>query len=264
MIDLHSHILPGLDDGSPDLATSVEMARSAVADGVAIMVATPHVNGRYMPGPAAIRKRVAELNDALAAASVPLVVTLGAEIAISELGALEDDVLSGFALGGSSTLLVESPYLDAVPFFDEVLFSAQSKGFRILLAHPERSPMFQTRLEALRKLVDHGVLCSITAGSLRGRFGRRVRDHAIDMMRLGLVHNVSSDSHNLTKRPPGLSAGFEGAEKMLPGVSALAPWLTEDVPRAVLESTGLPPSPVADWGTSKRGKGGLGGFLRSW
>lgn len=240
MIDLHSHILPGIDDGSPDLETSLEMARRSVADGISLMVATPHVNGRFMPDPASIRARVKELNDALAGEGIPLVVTTGAEIAISELGTLNNEDLASFALGGSKTLLVESPYTDGVPFFDEILFGAQSHGFRVLLAHPERSPMFQHRADVLRGLIDRGVLSSITAGSMRGRFGRTVQRYVADFFRLGLVHNVSSDTHDLRKRPPGLRAGFEGAERMVPGVTEAAPWLTEEVPTALLANQALP------------------------
>lgn len=246
MIDLHSHILPGIDDGSPDLATSLEMARVAVADGIALTVATPHVNGRYMPHPGEVLTSVGELNDALAGEGIPLVVSPGAEIAVSELGALEDEVLAGYGLGASKTLLVESPYINGVPLFDEIIFGIQAKGFRILLAHPERSPMFQTRPDALRELVDGGVLCSVTSGSMHGRFGRRVMRSTLELIRLGLVHNVSSDSHDLTKRPPGLCAGFEGGERTMPGVTALSSWLTEKVPSALLSDEVLPPAPIVE------------------
>jgi protein-tyrosine phosphatase len=259
VIDLHSHILPGIDDGAPDLATSVEMARKAATEGVSLMVATPHVNGRYMPSPAEVRAGVREVNDALAAEGIALVVSPGAEIAVSELGGLDDDALAGYALGGSKTLLLESPYVDGVPLFDEILFGIQARGFRILLAHPERSPMFFGRPEALQRITERGVLCSITAGSMRGRFGRRVMRSALELIRRGLVHNVSSDSHDLAKRPPGLALGFEGAEAAFPGVSALRGWLTDAVPSALLTDSEIPAAPTVE---SRPRRLSLRGILR--
>jgi protein-tyrosine phosphatase len=261
MIDMHSHILPGLDDGSPDLDTSLEMARRSVADGINLMLATPHVNGRFMPDPDEVLGAVAELNDALAREHIPLVVSPGAEIAVAELGVLDDETLGAYTLGASKTLLVESPYVDGVPLFDEIVFGAQAKGFRIVLAHPERSPMFRTDLEALEALVERGVMCSVTSGSMRGRFGRRVMRSTLELVRRGLVHNVSSDCHDLAKRPPGLCSGFEGAENVLPGVTALSTWLTESVPGALLSDEPLPPAPIVE------GEGGprrlrLRGLLR--
>ncbi len=243
MIDLHSHILPGLDDGSPDLETSIEMARRAVEDGVSVMVATPHVNGRYMPSPAEILERVKALNDALAAEGIAVVVSPGAEVGIAELGTLDEDALTGYGLGGSSTLLVESPYLESVPFFDEVLFGVTSRGFRILLAHPERSPMFARKPDVIRDLVAGGVMCSVTAGSIAGVFGGSPMRSALELLRQGLVHNVSSDSHDLKRRPPGLSSGLSACERSLPGSQVLAAWMTESVPSALLGSAAVPAAP---------------------
>jgi protein-tyrosine phosphatase len=244
MIDLHTHILPGIDDGSPDIETSVAMARLSAEEGISVMVATPHVNGRYAPTPAAIRQGVADLNEVLAAEHIPVVVSPGAEIAISEVSNLEDEALAALSLGGSTTLLIESPYLRGVPFFDSMLFEIQSRGFKILLAHPERSPMFQQDPEALHDLVERGVLCSITAGSMRGRFGRRVARCALDFISLGLVHNVSSDAHGLRKRPPGLVSGFEGARELMPALETALPWFTTDVPGAILSNAEVPPAPI--------------------
>ena len=252
MIDLHSHILPGIDDGAPDLDASLAIGRASVADGVSLMIGTPHVNGRFMPTPETIRDRVTEVNEALAAEGLPLVVSPGAEIAVSELSQLDDSVLGELALGGSSTLLVESPYVDAVPFLDQMMFDLQIRGFRVLLAHPERSPMFLKDPDHLVELVERGVLCSVTAGSLAGRFGRRVRAFALELVQHELVHNVSSDTHDTRKRPPGLSAGFERADDLLPGVSGLAPWLTEGVPAALLGSGALPPYPALGLKLSRR------------
>jgi protein-tyrosine phosphatase len=236
VIDLHSHILAGLDDGAGDMRASIEIARAAVADGVHLMVATPHVNGHYMPDPATIRTAVAELNNALAAEGVALVVSPGAEIAVSELPRLDDGVLRQLSLGESNTLLIESPYVNAVPFLEQMLFDLQARGFRVILAHPERSPMLAKDRDLLGRLVDREILCSVTAGSLAGRFGRRVRAATLELIQHRLVHNVASDAHDTAQRPPGLTAGLEGAGKLLSGFEGLTRWLTEEVPTALLNS----------------------------
>lgn len=244
MIDLHTHILPGIDDGAPDLDASLEIARASASDGVSLMIATPHVNGRYMPDPGTIRTLARDVNRALAEEELALVVSTGAEIALSELSGLDDEALNAYGLGGSRTLLIESPYVDAVPFLDQMIFDLQTRGHRVLLAHPERCPMFQRDPEMLERLVGREVLCSVTAGSLAGRFGRRVRTFAIELIQEGFVHNISSDTHNVAGRPPGLATGFERAERQLPGISGLKQWLTEGVPSALLSDEPLPPYPA--------------------
>jgi protein-tyrosine phosphatase len=205
-----------------------------------------------MPTPEVIRDKVTEVNDALAAEGLPLVVSPGAEIAVPELSNLGDDDLRALALGGSNTLLIESPYVDAVPFLDQMLFDLQTRGFRVLMAHPERSPMFLKDPDQVVALADREILFSVTAGSLAGRFGRRVRSFALELVQHELVHNVSSDAHDTRKRPPGLSKGFSRADPLLPGISSLASWLTEGVPAALLGNAALPPYPAVGLKLSRR------------
>ena len=150
MIDLHSHILPALDDGAGDLEVSLRMAQIAVDDGVQTMVATPHVNFDYPVEPDAVLSRVGELNVALARAGVPLAVLPGAEISMARAADMSDEELAAFALAGGRTVLIESPYVKEVAFAEQLLFDLELRGFRPLLAHPERSPMFQTDVERLR------------------------------------------------------------------------------------------------------------------
>jgi protein-tyrosine phosphatase len=243
VIDLHSHILPGLDDGAGDIEVSLRMARIAVEEGVQTMVATPHVNFDYPVDADMVISKVGEVNVALARAGVPLAVLPGAEISMARAAQLSDAELRAFALARGPTVLVESPYVKGAGFLDELLFDLQLRGFRPLLAHPERCPTFQDDVGRLRRLVERDVACSVNAQSLAGRFGTKVRDFALLLVREGLVHDVASDSHDDSRRPPGMRAGIAAAEEHLAGISALTDWLTQAAPAALLAGRPLPARP---------------------
>ncbi len=243
MIDLHSHILPGLDDGAGDIEVSMRMARIAVQEGVQTMVATPHVNFDYPIDADTIISRVGEMNVALARAGVALAVLPGAEISVARAAQLSDDDLKAFALARGKTVLIESPYIKGAGFIEELLFDLQLRGFQPLLAHPERCPMFQEDIERLQRLVVRDVMCSVNAQSLAGRFGTKARDTAHELVRRELVHDVASDSHDETRRPPGMRAGIAAAEDHVPGITELTEWLTRDAPGALLAGRSLPERP---------------------
>lgn len=245
MIDLHSHILPGLDDGAAGLEDSLALAEAYVREGIETVAATPHLSPDYPTPPEAICRAVAELRAALERAGIPLAVVGGAEIAFPSLPGLATEALRGLTLGGADTLLLESPYGAGEALLEEAVFDLQVRGFRVLLAHPERSPSFQERPERLAALVERGTLCSVNAGSMRGRFGKRVRRTAVELFRRGLVHDVASDAHDVRTRPPGLRSGFEALERELPGLRRQAAWYTREVPAALLEGVALPPRPQA-------------------
>ena len=243
MVDLHCHILPGVDDGPPDLHGSLAMARAAVDEGTRTVAATPHINYDHDVAPGGVGAHVAALNESLGREDLPLTVVKGGEVALSRLGDLDDEALSQISLGDGSYMLVESPYSHAVPLLDEQLFELELRGFRPLLAHPERCPHFHADPKRLGRLVDRGVLCSINSGSMRGQFGSTVRRFALRLLGEGLVHDVASDAHDADRRPPGLASGFQLAEPELPGISAQAPWYVEEAPAAILTGSPLPPRP---------------------
>lgn len=254
MIDLHCHILPGVDDGPADLATSLEMARAHVAAGVTRVAATPHVTWDIPTEPAAIAAGVAELSAALRAEGIALEVLPGAEIGLTRAAEMDDAELRALALGGGPWLLVEAP-LRAMAGVPPVVQSLLLRGHRVLLAHPERSPVFQRDPEALAGLVHAGVLTQVTAGSLVGRFGSTVQRFVLRLARDGLVHNVASDAHDPVRRAPGLRAEIAAA-----GLEERADWWTRDVPAALLaggpvpEPPPLPPARRRRWlrGASRR------------
>jgi protein-tyrosine phosphatase len=245
VIDLHNHILPGLDDGPGTVEGSLALARAAVAGGVETIVATPHVDHAWGVRPDAIPAAVAALAASLAQEGVQLELRSGAEVALTRLTDLEADERDSVRLGDGPYLLLESPYATSALDFDAHVYRLRMQGQELLLAHPERSPLFQREPERLARLVDAGVLCSVSAGSIAGEFGRKVRTFSMALLADGLVHNVSSDAHDDSRRPPDLRDRLARAEHDLPGLGAHAEWLTESAPAAILAGEPLPPRPTA-------------------
>jgi protein-tyrosine phosphatase len=239
VIDLHSHVLPGIDDGPENAEESVVLARAAAAAGTRILVATPHVSARYPNNPERIARLVHDLSRRLAAEGLALEVRGGAEVALTRAVSAELEDLRRMTLGGGPWLLVEPPFSPAAKGIDELLHRLLGRGLRIVLAHPERCPAFQRDPQMLRALVGDGVLVSITAASLVGRFSTQVSRFAMTLLREGLVHNVASDTHDLYARPPSIGAELDQA-----GLGALADWLTRAVPAAILDGGEIPPRPA--------------------
>jgi protein-tyrosine phosphatase len=240
VIDLHCHVLPGIDDGPATLDETVALVRAAVAAGTQTIVATPHVSWHYANDSAGIAALVEVVNARLVAEGLALEVLGGAEIAMTRAADLSDAELGALSLGGGPWLLVECPFTAVVTGFEALLIALRDRGHPIILAHPERCPAFQREPQALMRLVEQGMLTSITAGSLVGRFGRDVRRFAAQLFEGGLVHNVASDAHDDSRRPPGMAAELEQA-----GLDPLTAWATEDVPAAILSGAAVPPRPVA-------------------
>jgi protein-tyrosine phosphatase len=241
MIDLHSHVLPGIDDGPETIEDSVELARAAMAAGTATLVATPHVSWTYPNDADTIAKLVDRLNARLDTEEVELEVLAGAELAMTRLVDIRSEELSRLSLGSGPWLLVEPPFAPAVTGLDTLVFDLLRQGHRVLIAHPERCPAFHRDPGMLREFVGEGILTSITAGSLVGRFGGEVRRFALTLAREGLIHNVASDTHDTASRPPGVAAELRAA-----GLEPLADWLIEQVPAAILSGTEIPPRPAVE------------------
>jgi protein-tyrosine phosphatase len=239
MIDLHSHILPGLDDGASDLDEAVEIARAAVQDGTRIIAATPHVREDYPTTSSAMVNGLAHLRRALDDAGVDLVVLPGGELSLEQLDRLGTDDLHRFGLGGNpSCLLLETPYAGWPPAFGDIVSTLSAAGIKPVIAHPERNAEVHQDAGLVAELVHAGALVQLTAASLEGRLGARTRRCAYDLLDAGLAHMVVSDAHSPEVREVGLS----GARVAI-GDEALARWLTEDVPQAILEGEDLPPRP---------------------
>jgi protein-tyrosine phosphatase len=193
--------------------------------------------------PAAFPARLAEVRQALEAEDVPLELVAGGELAPSRLVDLDKAALSDLALGGGPYLLVECPFSPVSAELEPLVFELMQSGWRVLLAHPERSAAFHRAPERLARLVGAGALVQVTAGSLAGQFGDTARRFSLQLLRDELVHVLASDAHDAIDRPPGMSAGLARAERELGGLEALGEWLTDEVPAAILSGDELPPRP---------------------
>jgi protein-tyrosine phosphatase len=254
VIDLHAHVLPGIDDGPPDLGAALALVRAAAEDGTRTIVATPHVSERYPNEPAAIGAAVAGFRAAVAAAGLPVEVLAGAEIALARIPELDEDELHALTLGGGPNLLVEPPLSHAAGDFDGIVLGLLDRGHGVVLAHPERCPAFQREPQRLTRLVAAGARTSLTASSLVGRFGSHVERFALRLLRDGLVHDLASDGHDLARRRPELATPLREAAALRPGLGELSTWLTNDAPAALLAGThpGPPPARVQPAGDEPR------------
>jgi protein-tyrosine phosphatase len=238
VIDLHCHVLPGIDDGPATIEESLTLARAAAGAGTRMLIATSHVSWEYPNRAETIADLVDELNTRLAGEELALEIRAGAEIAMTRIADMPPAELSRLTLGGGKWLLVEPPFAPAISGLETLIARLQDRGHRIVLAHPERCPGFQRDRSMLERLVASGVLSSITAGSLAGRFGSGVRRFSLQLVRDGLVHNVASDAHDASRRPPTIAGELQQAE-----LGLLADWLTEHVPAAILAGREVPPRP---------------------
>ena len=244
MIDLHCHVLPGIDDGPSTMREAVALARVAHANGIGTLVATPHVSQVHVHNDAArIAQGVAEVRAALVREGVPVYVTTGAEVALGRVVDLDEDEVAGLRLGGGPWLLLECPLSPAAAHgFPTAARHVAGRGHRVLLAHPERSPAFHADpVGTLGPLVRDGMLSQVTAGAFVGRFGRRVREVALELLAAGLVHAVASDAHDPIARPPSIAAELAEA-----GVEEWTEWLAYEVPAAILAGDAIPPAPVVE------------------
>jgi protein-tyrosine phosphatase len=251
VIDLHCHVLPGIDDGPETIEGSLALARAAVAAGTSTLVATPHVSWRYRNDAAGIARAAAELRERLGAEGIELELLTGAEIAMTRVGELDDGELTQLRLGGGPWLLIEPPFTPVAAGLRETVLGLQDRGHRVLLAHPERCPAIHRDVGLLEALVAEGVLSSVTAGSLAGHFGEVVRRFTLGLFERGLVHNVASDAHDHANRAPGMAQEIERA-----GLGALTDWLTAAVPAAILEGSGpIPARPHIEASILASGRG---------
>lgn len=206
MIDLHSHLLPGIDDGATDLDVSLQMARMAVADGITVMACTPHIMPTVYEneGPQ-IREMVGLLQQGLENAGIPLKLVTGADVHmdVNLVAGLRSGRL--LTLNDSRYLLLEPPHHVLPRAIENYVFGLHAAGYVVILTHPERMTWLEANYALVERLVHSGVLLQITAGALVGKFGRGPRYWAEKMLDEGMCHLLATDSHNTQNRSPNLA-----------------------------------------------------------
>jgi len=240
LIDLHCHILPGIDDGPSDISESIEMARIAAADGIKTIVAAPHI---YHPGlPEAggkadlsevIDEKVDQLNRCLISDKIPVGILPGGEVS----SFLPPDSCQRFTINHTSYLIVEFPHSHLPVNAREIIFNMTVSELRPIISHPERNPSVVENPEKLHALIQSGALVQITAGSLTGEFGRDAQACALHLLRQRMVSFVVSDGHSVNGRPPILSEAFKTVKKLFGKDMATALFVNN--PAAVLEGRTL-------------------------
>jgi protein-tyrosine phosphatase len=237
VIDLHSHILPGVDDGTRSLEQAVELARSAVDDGIVALAATPHVRDDYPTTADEMERKVAELRVALRREQIPLRLLSGGELALDRAATLPLEEIERFALAGSSTyVLVEFPYSGWPLALEPVIARLARAGLTAVIAHPERNVEVQEAPEQLESALAAGALIQVTATSVTGALGRSSRAAARELLRRRMVHLLASDAHAPEVRAVGLRAARDAV-----GNDDLAEYLTVTSPSAIERG-----EPVAD------------------
>jgi protein-tyrosine phosphatase len=247
LIDLHSHLLPGIDDGAKDLATSLAMARVAASDGISTIACTPHIlPGVYNNSGPAIRRAVTQLAESIAKAGIPITLVTGADVHIAP--DLDVQLRDGRALtlNNSRYLLLEPPHHVLPPRLEDLIFGLQAAGYVPILTHPERLSWVEGHYDLIRRLVSSSVLMQITAGSVMGRFGRGPRYWGERMLDEGLCHLLATDAHNTEQRAPRMAEARDLVAQRLGDDEAINLVLRR--PQGILDNLSpaeLPPLPQA-------------------
>jgi protein-tyrosine phosphatase len=201
MIDLHCHILPGLDDGADTVIEAIDMARKAVSQGITHILCTPHHNRNYQNPKNKVIKAVETFQKELDIFEIPLVLFEGQEVRISDL--LLEDIRADEILFVDVTnryLLVEFPANEVPLYAEQILYKLCKQGIRPIIVHPERNGGFQKEPSQLVSFLNMGCLAQVTAPSIVGRFGKKVQRFSFQLIEYGLVHMVASDAHGANKR----------------------------------------------------------------
>ncbi|WP_054026158.1 tyrosine-protein phosphatase [Bacillus sp. FJAT-28004] len=216
MIDIHTHILPGLDDGAASFDDTLNMARAAVSEGITTIIATPHhANGTYINTADDVAKHTHTINDQLIAAGVPLAVRSGQEIRV------HDDLLDAWyrkellPLAGSSYVLVEMPSSRIPKAMIELVHELKVLKLKPIIAHPERNAEVVKHPDRLAELIEAGAFAQVTTHSLLGGFGKRIEQSAWSLLKAGHIHFVSSDAHHIERRGFRLGEAYASIERRM-------------------------------------------------
>jgi len=207
MIDIHTHILPGVDDGARDLDEAMEMCRLCADDGIRVIAVTPHdLNGVYSNDRNSVIKHTSAFKEEVSKQSIPIEIVHGADIAMSP--DLLEKLDNGSIMPLNDTgryILLEPPQFFMIDAFKRLIFEIRRRSIVPIITHPERNETLMTHQDALYDAVIAGALIQVTAARLTGAFGPQVRMRTIDLLTRNMVHFIASDSHSTKTRKPGLS-----------------------------------------------------------
>lgn len=215
MIDLHSHLLPGIDDGARSLDESLQLARMAVADGITHITFTPHVHpGRYENTLSTIQPVFETLKQALEAEAIPLSVSMAGEVRLSAevlMLVAQNQVPFLGEWDGKKVMLLELPHSHIPPGSDKLVKWLLDRNILPMIAHPERNKDIMQNLDLIAPFVEMGCLFQVTAMSVAGGFGVPAAQRSMDILEKGWATVIATDAHNLDRRPPVLSEGYAAA-----------------------------------------------------
>ena len=240
MVDIHHHLLPGLDDGPTDMETSLAMARMAAADGITHIAATPHANSRYRFDPEHNEELLQRMRATLAAEGIAITLGGGCDFHLSY-----DNIQDArqhprkYTLNRKDYLLVELPDYSIPLQLDESFYELRLAGMTPILTHPERNPTLQKNSARMVEWVRQGMLVQVTTSSVMGEMGRTAEKMAHQLLADRWVHFLATDAHNLTRRPPQMRAAFNAVAKRYGQAYAQA--ICVDNPLAAFEGRPLPP-----------------------